>query len=68
MAPFKRLVRFKSPTGIIQFGETDVQDPSKTSLVGTSVNVYSGLNPWDNDFKLTDEMAEIAEVRESLSI
>ena len=61
MAPFKRLVRFKSSVGTIHFGETDVRDPSKESLVGTSVRVYNGSNPWDSELKLTEEKAEIVE-------
>lgn len=65
MAPFKRLVRFKSTTGEIHFGETDVQDPSKESLEGSSAEIYSDVDPWDKDFKLTGEKAEIAEVYRS---
>lgn len=59
---FTRLVRFADPSGKIWYGEADGKELTKDGLVGQSVSTYQGQNPWDEDFSLTKEIKEIAEV------
>ncbi len=63
MAPFSRLVRFRNPAGQIFYGEVPGDElTTKESLQGSQVAVYKGETPFDNDFSLTDQKEEIAEV------
>uniref|UniRef100_A0A8H7K4A5 Fumarylacetoacetase-like C-terminal domain-containing protein n=1 Tax=Bionectria ochroleuca TaxID=29856 RepID=A0A8H7K4A5_BIOOC len=56
MPNFNRLVRFKDTDGNIRYGEA----PSSGSLIGSEVDVYSGIEPWN--LSLTKERAVISEV------
>ncbi len=65
MAPFSRLVRFKTPAGNVFYGE--VPDSGNNlatheTLIGSKVPVYKGVTPFDDNFTLTDQNEEIAEV------
>jgi len=61
MAPqFSRLVRFKSSDGQTYYGE--VGDDWDADLKGKQVKVFTGLDPWDSSFKLSDKSATISEV------
>jgi len=53
---FERLVRFKSTEGDVLYGEA----PAGDELVGKTVDVYEGSNPWD--LKSAGKKAEIAEL------
>ena len=59
---FNRLVRFKSFSGEVYHGEVEEKAPTADQLIGKSVRVYKGHNPWDDDFTLSEEKEEIAEV------
>lgn len=59
---FIRLIRFADPSGKVCYGEADGKDLTKDGLVGQSVPIYHGQNPWDGDFALTSETREITEV------
>jgi len=64
---FSRLVRFKNPRGEVHYGEFEAKAPTWDQLVGTSVSVYKGDSPWDDNFTLSDEKEEIAEVLSPIS-
>ena len=62
-APFERLVRFKNDRGEIFYGELGLENtPAKEDLIGRKVQVYNGIHPWDDDFKLLPSREEIVEV------
>jgi hypothetical protein len=64
MSTFGRIVRFRDENGSVQYGEVeDDQNLTKDKLQGLSVPVYTGSQPWDDNFKLTSEKKEIKEVR-----
>jgi hypothetical protein len=64
MGAFGRIVRFRDETGSVQYGEVeDDQSLTKDKLQGLSVPVYGGRQPWDDDFKLSNEKKTIKEVR-----
>jgi len=64
---FQQLVRFKSPSGQIYYGEIgEVKTPSREDLIGRRVRIYRGRLPWDEDFELTSEEEEITEVRSAV--
>lgn len=68
MSPFERLVRFKNPAGVTFYGEVELKEtPTKETLVGASVTVYEGGDPWDDSFKLTEKREQIAEVSHVLA-
>lgn len=64
MSPFKRLIRFKSTSAEIFYGEAGSITNLNESFVGKSVPVFHGGNPWDPDFRLTDQYETISEVSE----
>lgn len=62
-APFERLVRFKNHSGEIFYGELGLDDtPTKEDLIGRKVQVYTGIHPWDEDFKVLSSQEKIVEV------
>ena len=65
MSPFKfnRLVRFKNPAAEIYYGEVEEKESTAESLLGKSVVVYKGENPWDDDFERTSTKETIDQVR-----
>ncbi len=65
MAPFSRLVRFKNPAGNVFYGEVPESADNlaiQETLLGSKVPVYKGTTPFDDDFTLTEQKEEIAEV------
>src|ERR1700744_5903631 len=62
MAPaFERLVRFRAADGEIYYGEAGSEWQS--DLKGREVPLFSGSDPFDSSFQLSDKKATIAEVR-----
>lgn len=63
MAAFSSIFRFRAEEGGVHFGEAG-ESPNHTteSLTGRSVPVFGGDNPWDHDFRLTQERRTVAEV------
>lgn len=61
MPVFQRLVRFIASDGQIYYGEAG--DDWESELVGRTVKVFTGLNPWAPDFELSDQLATIQQVR-----
>ncbi len=59
---FTRLVRFTNPAGRVHYGEAHGKDLTLEGLVGQTVPVYQGGNPWDADFTRTSNTEEIAQV------
>lgn len=64
---FNRLVRFKTSTGQVCFGEASEtaslkETFTRETLVGKSVRVFSGCSPWDKDFCLSEQREVIHEV------
>lgn len=59
---FKRLIRFRNPAGQIYYGEADGMGSTLEMLRGQTVPVYKGHNPWDDDFNLSLDRDEVAEV------
>lgn len=57
---FLRLVRFADAKGQIHYGEAG--EDWKSELKGREVRVFKGTNPWDADFKLSENKAIISEV------
>ncbi len=63
MARFQRLVRFKDTKGSVYYGEAPNDRPlTRETLEGSSVPIYTGTLPWDNDFVLSSETKEVHEV------
>lgn len=61
MASFQYLIRFKDESGNIKYGEVG-KPTSAESLIGSTVRVLEGINPWDPDLHLTEETAKVLEV------
>ncbi len=59
---FNRLVRFKSPSGQVHYGHVEGSGYSAETLLGISVPIYEGGNPWDPTFQRIEAEEEIAEV------
>lgn len=62
MFNFNRLVRFEDQKGQVHYGEASIQD-AQSDLIGQSLKIYEGSEPWDNDFHLTEDTATISRVR-----
>lgn len=59
---FNRLVRFVDTEDNVQYGEAGaITDPAK--LIGESVEVYEGQEPWLAGFRKTGMSKQIKEVR-----
>ena len=62
MPSFSRIVRFKSSSGNIFYGEVPGRElTTKETLINKTVAVYSGGLPFDQGFVLTEQKEEIAE-------
>jgi hypothetical protein len=62
MAPrFERLVRFQAPDGQVHYGEAGSN--WEASLVGREVNVFTGSDPSDSKFSISEKKATVAKVR-----
>jgi hypothetical protein len=55
-----RLVRFKASGGQTLYG--DAGDDWETGLEGKTVRVFTGLDPWDSNFRISEKTAVIEEV------
>ena len=63
MPSFISLFRFRDQDGNVHFGEAGAsQGHTHESLTGRSVPIFSGENPWDDDFVLSTEHREVVEV------
>jgi hypothetical protein len=63
MAPFTSLFRFCDDSGLVYYGEAgESSGHTKESLIGRSVPVFRGENPWDVDFALTGDQRKVVEV------
>ncbi|KAJ9609991.1 hypothetical protein H2200_006321 [Cladophialophora chaetospira] len=60
VSSFKRLVRFRASDGQIHYGEAGSEWQS--DLKGREVPLFSGSDPFDSNFQLTDKKATISEV------
>ena len=66
MAPtFERLVRFRASDGQTYYGE--VGSEWQVDLKGKEVQVFSGSDPFDSNFQVSDKKATISEVRNIFS-
>jgi hypothetical protein len=59
---FERLVRFKATDGHTYYG--DAGSDWESNLKGREVPVFAGLDPFAADFRVTEHIATIAEVRD----
>lgn len=63
MGAFGKLLRFKTASGQVYYGEArGLAQVTADSLMGTEVPIFNGDNPWSEDFKLSDRKEKIAEV------
>lgn len=63
MAPFSSIFRFRDDKGRVYFGEAgDSSNHTVDSLTGRSVPTFKGECPWDDNFVLTEEQRNVAEV------
>lgn len=62
MVAFTRLVRFKASDGQIYYGEAGSE--WEADLKGKSIPVFTGLDPWSDEFQLSGNSAVVSEVSE----
>ncbi|KAF7133929.1 hypothetical protein CNMCM5793_005395 [Aspergillus hiratsukae] len=63
MVLFSSIFRFRDEKGSIYFGEAgESSNHTLESLTGRSVPIFRGEHPWDDDFVLTEEQRNVAEV------
>lgn len=63
MSSFTSLFRFRDDQGSVYYGEAGADGKfTKESLTGREVQIFTGDNPWDDDFKLSNERRKVAEV------
>jgi hypothetical protein len=62
MSGFQYLFRFKDDRGNVHYGEARKVVNSESDLVGKTVNVYSSDIPWDENIRLLERTATVAEV------
>ncbi|KAJ3464859.1 hypothetical protein MRS44_009645 [Fusarium solani] len=63
MSPFTSLFRFRDDQGSVYYGEAGAdKNFTKESLTGHDVQIFTGDNPWDDNFKLTNERRRVVEV------
>jgi hypothetical protein len=62
MAVFEFLIRFKTDSGDLLYGEAG-KPTSAATIVGSIVKVYEGTAPWDPDLHLTEKVARVSEGR-----
>lgn len=61
MATFQYLLRFEDKGGNIHYGEAGAPG-SEHDFLHRKLKTYSGSNPWDPDFQLSDKSATVAKV------
>jgi hypothetical protein len=64
--PFDRLVRFENEFGEVKYGE--VASESLRSLVGSTVEVYTGDSPLDPAFQRNGKREVVHKVNHALSV
>ncbi|KIW90827.1 uncharacterized protein Z519_08610 [Cladophialophora bantiana CBS 173.52] len=63
MASFGKLLRFKNVSGQILYGEVKSLDKiTYDTIIGATVPVYDGEDPWAADFKLSGREETVSEV------
>jgi hypothetical protein len=63
MGAFGKLLRFKTPSGQVCYGEArGLAQITKDSLMGAEVPIFNGGDPWSEDFKLSGRKEKVAEV------
>jgi hypothetical protein len=63
MVSFGKLLRFKNPSGNIFYGEAkDLPNVTKDGLIGATVPIFEGGEPWDPNFTPTGQTETVAEV------
>jgi hypothetical protein len=63
MVLFSSIFRFRDEKGSIFFGEAgESSNHTLESLTGRSVPIFRGEHPWDDNFVLTEEQRNVAEV------
>lgn len=62
MAKFGRLLRFKTASNEIWYGEVPDEIVAQGSFLGSTIPVYSRNEPWDSDFHLLDRRETVSEV------
>ena len=63
MPSFSRIVRFKNGAGKVFFGEVPGSGiVTQDTLIGSTVAVYTNNIPFEENFILTEQREEIAEV------
>jgi hypothetical protein len=60
---FERLVRFRASDGQVYYGEAGSEWES--DLKGKEVQTFSGSDPFDSSFNLSEKKATISEVRDT---
>lgn len=64
MSSFTSLFRFRDDQGSIYYGEAGTPNaPTKENLTGRDVQVFTGGDPWDDGFSLSNDRRRVAEVR-----
>ena len=63
MAPsFKRLIRFSNLSREVFYGELGSERDWNEDLIGITIPVYNGQEPWAESFSLTDRVEAIDQV------
>ena len=63
MHSFTSLFRFRDDQGSVYYGEAGADGKfTKESLTGREVQIFTSDNPWDDDFKLSNERRKVVEV------
>lgn len=63
MSSFTSLFRFRDDQGSICYGEAGTPNAfTKGNLTGRDVQVFTGGEPWDDGFSLSNERRKVAEV------
>ena len=62
MGSFKHLIRFKTSSGKVFYGDVELLRDTASSYVGQTIRVFEGEKPWDPDFKLSDRSETVTEV------
>lgn len=57
---FNKLIRFQDPQGTVRYGEVPQGVPWDADLVGLTVQLYEGAQPWDENFRLVQNTAKVA--------
>ena len=63
MVAFGKLLRFKTSSGEAFYGEAkDLGNITRETLIGATVPIFQGDEPWASDFVPSDQKETVAEV------